>query len=120
MLAVAQRASFSSRRATVSVRAKESRIGIRPIPVPKGVTVSIDGNLVKAKVSAVRRGVDGRKKHSLRGEEKKGVAAAAAALRRVPPLRSSLAPSLAALCLSFSTRRSPSPSNPQNEPTKPN
>lgn len=50
MLAVAQRASFG-RRGTVFVFAKESRIGMRPIPVPKGVTVSIDGNVVKAKVS---------------------------------------------------------------------
>jgi len=46
MLASA-RSSFSRR--ALNVNAKESRIGIRPIPVPKGVTVSIDGNVVKAK-----------------------------------------------------------------------
>jgi hypothetical protein len=49
MLASA-RCSFSRR--ALNVNAKESRIGIRPIPVPKGVTISIDGNVVKAKVSA--------------------------------------------------------------------
>lgn len=40
-------ASWSRRALTVN--AKESRIGMRPIPVPKGVTISIDGNTVKAK-----------------------------------------------------------------------
>jgi hypothetical protein len=52
---LAQRASLAGRRSSVVVVAKESRIGIRPIPVPKGVTVSIDGNVVKAKVSTIAR-----------------------------------------------------------------
>ncbi len=37
-------------RVRLSVYARESRIGSKPIPVPKGVTVTIDGQLVKVKV----------------------------------------------------------------------
>lgn len=45
------RMKASARRASVSVaiEAKESRIGKMPVPVPKGVTVTIDNNLMTAK-----------------------------------------------------------------------
>lgn len=35
------------------VLAKESRVGNKSIPVPKGVEVTINGNSIKVKVSAV-------------------------------------------------------------------
>ena len=38
----------------LSVFARESRIGSKPIPVPKGVTVTIDGQLVRVKVGSRR------------------------------------------------------------------
>jgi hypothetical protein len=40
----------TARPARLSVYARESRIGSKPIPVPKGVTVTIDGQVVKVKV----------------------------------------------------------------------
>jgi len=50
-----QAASTSARgpafsRGQLSVVARESRIGGKPIPVPKGTTITIDGLTVKAKV----------------------------------------------------------------------
>lgn len=36
----------------VKVEAKDSRIGKKPITVPKGVTVTVDGQNVKVKVGA--------------------------------------------------------------------
>jgi len=46
------RSSVLSRSPVVRVVARESRIGSKPIPVPKGTTVTIDGLTVKAKVWA--------------------------------------------------------------------
>lgn len=45
-------AAFSSgtRRTAVSVQCKESRIGSKPIVVPKGVTVDLKGSFLKVKV----------------------------------------------------------------------
>jgi len=40
-------------RVSLNVVARESRIGGKPIPVPKGTTVTIDGLTVKAKVGGV-------------------------------------------------------------------
>lgn len=42
-------AAFSRAR-TVSVQAKESRIGMKPIPVPKGVTIKLNGQSLSVKV----------------------------------------------------------------------
>lgn len=50
MRAAAFSSGARSRLNTVSVRAKESRIGSKPIPVPKGVTVDLKGSLLKVKV----------------------------------------------------------------------
>lgn len=48
-----QAASFSRAR-TVSVQAKESRIGMKPIPVPKGVTIKLNGQSLSVKVWPMR------------------------------------------------------------------
>jgi hypothetical protein len=39
-----------SRAPTVQIFARESRIGGKPIPIPKGVTISVDGTTLKVKV----------------------------------------------------------------------
>jgi hypothetical protein len=39
-----------SRAASVSVFARESRIGSKPITIPKGVTITLDGTTLKVKV----------------------------------------------------------------------
>jgi hypothetical protein len=39
----------------LAVYARESRIGAKPVPVPKGVTVTIDGTTLKVKVRVVGR-----------------------------------------------------------------
>lgn len=41
-----------SRARTVNVQAKESRIGMKPIPVPKGVTIKLQGQSLSVKVSS--------------------------------------------------------------------
>jgi hypothetical protein len=46
-------ASFSRAR-TVSVQAKESRIGMKPIPLPKGVTIKLNGQSLSVKVWPMR------------------------------------------------------------------
>ena len=38
-----------SRTASLSVFARESRIGARPITIPKGVTITLDGSTLKVK-----------------------------------------------------------------------
>ncbi len=43
-----------SGRVALCVTAKESRIGKQPIPLPKGVTIQVEGNTVKAKARATR------------------------------------------------------------------
>jgi hypothetical protein len=43
-------ATFSRAR-TVNVQAKESRIGMKPVPVPKGVTIKLQGQSLSVKVS---------------------------------------------------------------------
>jgi hypothetical protein len=50
----ASRASGPVRVSTVSVFARESRIGSKPIPLPKGVTIIIDGVSLKVKVDSRR------------------------------------------------------------------
>jgi hypothetical protein len=50
-------ATFSRAR-TVNVQAKESRIGMKPIPVPKGVTIKLQGQSLSVKASD---GLDGRR-----------------------------------------------------------
>jgi hypothetical protein len=56
MLAARQQRAFramaagQSRSVVVRVTAGESRIGSKPVPVPKGVTVTIDGMTLKVKV----------------------------------------------------------------------
>lgn len=47
-------APAASARGAFVVECKESRIGKLPVPVPKGVTVTIDNNKVTAKVSGRR------------------------------------------------------------------
>ena len=39
-----------SRTSTLSVYARESRIGSKPIPIPKGVTITVYGTTLKVKV----------------------------------------------------------------------
>ena len=43
-------AARASSRGRLVVLAKESRIGSKPIPIPKGVTVDLKGDLLKVKV----------------------------------------------------------------------
>lgn len=43
-----------SRARTVSVQAKESRIGMKPIPLPKGVTIKLNGQSLSVKVWPMR------------------------------------------------------------------
>lgn len=50
-------ATFSRAR-TVNVQAKESRIGMKPITVPKGVTIKLQGQSLSVKASD---GLDGRR-----------------------------------------------------------
>lgn len=50
-------ATFSRAR-TVNVQAKESRIGMKPIAVPKGVTIKLQGQSLSVKASD---GLDGRR-----------------------------------------------------------
>ena len=46
-------------RVRLSVFARESRIGSKPVPVPKDVTVTIDGLNIKVKVATVPSSCDG-------------------------------------------------------------
>jgi hypothetical protein len=52
-------ATFSRAR-TVNVQAKESRIGMKPVPVPKGVTIKLQGQSLSVKVSERWTWKDGR------------------------------------------------------------